>query len=92
MFGAFGMANQLGRVNFMSQAAVDLGVSEQIGLKSPAVAVKRCRDVTKYDLLYNDQTPEIEVDPETFKVTVNGEYAHIDPATSLPLTQLYYLA
>jgi urease subunit alpha len=92
MFGAFGMANQLGRVNFLSQAAVDLGVSEQIGLKSPTVAVKRCRDVTKYDLLYNDQTPDIEVDPETFKVTVNGEHAHIDPATSLPLTQLYYLA
>jgi urease subunit alpha len=92
MFGAFGMANQMNRVNFMSQAAIDKGVSEQIGLKSPAVAVKRCRDVTKYDLLYNDQTPDIEVDPETFKVTVNGEYAHIDPATSLPLTQLYYLA
>lgn len=92
MFGAFGLANQLNRVNFMSQAAIDNGVSEQIGLKSPAVAVKRCRDVTKYDLLYNDQTPNIEVDPETFKVTVNGEYAHIEPATSLPLTQLFYLA
>jgi urease subunit alpha len=92
MYGAFGLANPLGRVNFMSQAAIDRGVSEQIGLRSPAVAVKRCRDVTKYDLLYNDQTPDIEVDPETFKVTVNGEYAHIDPATSLPLTQLYFLA
>lgn len=92
MFSAFGMANQRNRVSFMSQAAVDLEVSAQIGLKSPAVAVKRCRDVTKHDLLYNDQTPEIDVDPETFKVTVNGEYAHIDPAASLPLTQLYYLA
>lgn len=92
MFGAFGMANQLNRVNFMSQAAIDRGVPEQIGLRSGAVAVKRCRDLTKYDLMYNDQTPHIEVDPETFKVTVNGEHAHIEPATSLPLTQLYYLA
>lgn len=92
MFGAYGLANPLSRVNFMSQAAVDCGVAEKIGLKTPTVAVKRCRDVSKYDLLYNDQTPDIEVDPETFKVTVNGEYAHIEPATRLPLTQLYYLA
>ncbi|MFT4039538.1 MAG: urease subunit alpha, partial [Thermomicrobiales bacterium] len=62
MYGAFGLANQLGRVNFMSQAAIDRGVSEELGLRSPAVAVKRCRDMTKYDLPYNDQTPEIEVD------------------------------
>ncbi len=92
MFGAYGLANQLGRVNFMSQAAIDNGVPEKLGLRSQAVAVKRCRDVTKYDLWLNDKTPNIEVDPETFKVTVDGEYAHIEPATSLPLTQLHYLA
>ena len=91
MFGAYGMANALGRVNFMSQAAVDEGVSEKLGLQSPAVAVKGCRTVTKHDLMYNNATPEIEVDPETFKVTVDGVHAHIDPAESLPLTQLYYL-
>jgi urease subunit alpha len=39
----------------------------------------------------NNVTPEIEVDPETFRVTVNGEHAYIEPAQSLPLTQLYYL-
>lgn len=91
MYGAYGLATQMGRVNFMSQAAIDEGVSEQLGLKSEAVAVKGCRKVTKYDLLYNDKTPDIEVDPETFKVTVDGAHAHIDPAQSLPLTQLYYL-
>lgn len=91
MFGAFGLANPLGRVNFMSQAAVDAGVSESLGLRSGAVAVKRCRSVNKYNLMYNDKTPNIEVDPETFKVTVDGVHAHIDPAESLPLTQLYYL-
>lgn len=91
MFGAFGLANPLGRVNFMSQAAVDAGVSEKLGLRSGAVAVKRCRSVNKYNLMYNDKTPTIEVDPETFRVTVDGVHAHIDPAESLPLTQLYYL-
>ena len=79
-------------MTFMSQAAIDRGVPEAIGLRSQIAPVKRCRDLTKYDLLYNNQTPDIEVDPETFKVTVNGVHAHIEPATSLPLTQLYYLA
>jgi urease subunit alpha len=66
-------------------------VSEKLGLRSGAVAVKRCRSVNKYNLMYNDKTPNIEVDPETFKVTVDGVHAHIDPADSLPLSQLYYL-
>ena len=92
MFDAFGMANQLGRENFMSQAALDMGIWEQIELKSPTVSVKRSRDVTRDNLLYNDPAPEIEVDPETFKVTVNSKDVHIDPATSLPLTQIYFLA
>ncbi|MEZ4506402.1 MAG: urease subunit alpha [Thermomicrobiales bacterium] len=91
MFGAFGLANQLGRVNFMTQASLDAGVPERLGLQSQCVAVKGCRNVSKYDLRYNDKTPEIEVDPETFKVTVDGVHAHIDPAEALPLTQLYYL-
>jgi urease subunit alpha len=91
MFGAYGLANPLGRVNFLSQAAIDAGVPEKLGLQSGAVGVKRCRTVNKYDLMFNDKTPDIEVDPETFKVTVDGVHAHIDPAQSLPLTQLYYL-
>ncbi len=91
MFGAFGQALTQTRVNFMSQAAIDLGVPEKIGLQSPSVAVKRCRDVTKYDMVLNDVTPEIEVDPETFRVTVNGEWAYIEPAEVLPLAQLFYM-
>ena len=91
MFGTLGKAQQQTRVNLMSQQAIDLGVPEKLGLESPCMAVKRCRDVTKQDMVYNDVTPEIEVDPETFRVTVNGEWAHIDPAESLPLTQLFYL-
>ena len=31
-------------------------------------AVKGCRKVTKADMVLNDATPEIEVDPETYVV------------------------
>lgn len=91
MFGAFGKALTQTRVNFMSQAAIDLGVPEKLGLESPCVAVRGTRSVTKYDMVLNDVTPEIEVDPETFRVTVNGEWAYIEPAETLPLAQLFYM-
>ena len=92
MYGSFGRANALGRVTFMSRASIDLGVPEKLALASPVAAVKRCRDITKADMLHNGLTPEIEVDPERFKVMVNGEHATIEPASRLPLAQLYHLA
>ena len=31
-------------------------------------------------MIWNDKTPEIKVDPETYEVRVNGEIATVDPA------------
>ena len=45
----------------------------------------------KADLKLNDAMPKIEVDPETYKVMVDGELATCEPAKKLPLTQLYNL-
>ena len=41
--------------------------------------------------VFNDRTPELTVDPETYKVTVDGEEITSKPAEKLPLTQLYSL-
>ena len=79
-------------MTFMSQAALDLGVPEQLGLTSRVLPVRNCRSVAKQDMVRNDATPTIEVDPETYKVTVDGEPATIEPARTLPLSQLFYLA
>ena len=91
MFGALGKA--LGRtcVNFMSQAAIDLGVPEKIGLERRCVAVRGCRSVGKADMVRNSATPRIDVNPETYEVRVDGEIATCAPAERLPLTQLYYI-
>jgi len=91
MFGASGKAQQETRVTFMSQASIDAGVPEKLGLTSMILPVKRTRHLGKAHLLRNDWAPEITVDPETYKVTVDGEPAHIEPAKSLPLTQLFFL-
>jgi urease subunit alpha len=91
MFGAFGKALNNTCVNFMSQASLDLGVPQQIGLERRCVAVKSCRSVGKKDMLHNSATPRIDVDPETYEVRVDGELATCAPAERLPLTQLYFI-
>jgi urease subunit alpha len=91
MFGAYGRALGSTCVNFVSQASIDLGVHEKLGLQRRCVAVKNCRSVGKKDLVRNDATPRIDVDPETYEVHVDGELATCAPAERLPLTRLYYI-
>ena len=92
MYGAMGRARQATRVSFMSQAAVDLGVPARLGLESRVLPVRHCRTVGKQHMVRNDATPVIEVDPETYRVTLDGEPATIEPARTLPLNHLFYLA
>jgi urease subunit alpha len=92
MFGAIGKALQTTRATFMAQAGIDRGVPKLLGLESQVLPVRRTRTIGKKDMVRNDATPVIEVDPETYRVTVDGEPAHIEPAPSLPLTQLFFLA
>ena len=91
MFGAIGRAIGQTCVNFMSQAAVDLGVAGKLGLQRRSVAVRGCRSVGKAQMVRNNATPEIRVNPETYEVFVDGELATCEPAERLPLTQLYYI-
>ena len=92
MFGSFGQALQSTRVTFMSQAGIDNGVPEQLGLKSQVLPVRRCRSIGKQHMVRNSYVPDIQVDPETYEVTYDGNRAHIEPAATLPLTQLFVLA
>lgn len=92
MFGALGITQQTTRITFMSQAAIDKGVPEALGLKSQVLPVRRCRGIGKEHMVRNGRAPTIEVDPETYKVTFDGQPAHIEPASSLPMSQLLFLA
>ncbi len=91
MFGAFGKALSNTCVSFMSQAAVEAGVKDQLGLNKKVVAVKNTRTVTKRDMLHNDYMPDISVDPQTYEVKADGELLTCEPAVSLPLAQRYFL-
>ncbi|MDR5699400.1 urease subunit alpha [Agromyces aerolatus] len=91
MFGALGQAMHRTRATFVSKVSIEKGVPEQLGLKSRILPVTGTRSIGKEDMIRNDATPVIDVDPETYKVTVDGVPAHIEPAQTLPLTQLFYL-
>ncbi|MCM3127649.1 urease subunit alpha [Paenibacillus provencensis] len=91
MFGSFGKALQKGSITFVSQAAKEAGIGEQLGLTKRIEAVKGCRSVTKKDMIHNNVTPVIEVDPETYEVKADGEPLTCEPAESLPMTQRYFM-
>jgi urease subunit alpha len=91
MWGAFGSAPAATSVTFTSQVAVDGGVADRLRLQKRLVAVKGCRQVTKKQMLLNDLTPKIDVDPETYIVRVDGRIATVGPAERLSHTQLFYL-
>jgi urease subunit alpha len=91
MFGSFGGATAATSVTFISQAAMLVGLPQKLGLQKRAAAVRDCRRIGKKNMVHNDSTPKIEVDPETYEVRVDGELIGCEPATVLPLAQRYFL-
>ncbi|MCZ6888029.1 MAG: urease subunit alpha, partial [Gammaproteobacteria bacterium] len=91
MFGAFGGAQTATSVSFVSKAAQDAGIDETLGLAKSVVAVSGTRSIRKSDMVLNDYTPDIEVDPQTYEVRADGVLLTCEPATTLPLTQRYFL-
>ncbi|MEV0783692.1 urease subunit alpha [Streptomyces sp. NPDC050423] len=76
-------------VSFVAPAALADGLGERLGLERELVAVRPTRHLTKADLPNNTALPDIEVDPETFAIHINGELVEPSPATRLPLAQRY---
>lgn len=91
MWGCFGKTPQSLGITFVSQVAKDEGIKERLGLKKMIRSVSRCRKITKKNMLFNDQTPHIEVDPETYEVRCDGRILTCEPASELSLAQRYFL-
>ncbi|HEY6658538.1 MAG TPA: urease subunit alpha [Nitrososphaeraceae archaeon] len=92
MFGALGKAVKRTSLTFTSKAAVDLDVGEKLGLEKTLFPVHNCRNIGKNDMVWNNKTPEISIDPETYEVKLDGKIATVDPAKELSLAQRYFIA
>lgn len=91
MFGSMGGAKYSTSVTFSSQIALDLGLASKVKTSKRLVPVKNCRKIGKKDMIYNDLTPKIEINPETYEVRVDGKIATVDPADKVSLARLYNL-
>ncbi|MGO4146090.1 urease subunit alpha [Paenarthrobacter sp. YAF11_1] len=91
MFATYGKALQQTSITFLSKAAIDAGVPAELGLERIIKPVTGIRNLTKADLKYNGETPDIVVDPETYKVSVDGVEVTSQPSDVLPMAQRYFL-
>ncbi|ROL71414.1 urease subunit alpha [Pseudomonas chlororaphis] len=91
MFASYGGSRHATSLTFISQAALEAGLPESLGLKKRIAVVKGCRNVQKTDLIHNDYLPQIDVDPQTYQVKADGVLLWCEPADVLPMAQRYFL-
>ncbi|HKN29316.1 MAG TPA: urease subunit alpha [Roseiarcus sp.] len=92
MFGAFGGARLGTSLTFVSAAAASGGLARKLKVQKRLVAVENTRGgLRKNSMVHNGATPRIEIDPETYVVTADGELLVCEPAETLPMAQRYFL-
>ncbi len=91
MFGASPAAAAATSVHFVASQAIEDGLADRLAVNRRLVAVTDVRKVGKAAMPLNDALPRIEVDPDTFTVTIDGDVWAEQPATELPMAQRYFL-
>ena len=93
MFGAFGRAlhRVVGGVR-LARPRSQAGIGSKLGIAEAARrGARHARQIAKKNMIHNDATPDIEVDPETYEVRADGELLTCEPAEVLPMAQRYFL-
>ena len=91
MFAALGAARSTTSISFVSQAALDQGHLDDLGLAKRLIAVRDTRRIRKADMIHNGYQPHMEVDAQTYEVRADGQLLTCDPLDVLPLAQRYFL-
>jgi len=91
MFAGSGRGAAEVSLAFVAPGAFDSGISDRLGLRRRLAAVANTRRLGKADMPENTALPEIRVEPDTFRVWVDGEEIEPRPAIELPMAQRYFL-
>lgn len=91
MYGTVGDLIHDTNITFMSKSSIQQGVPAKLGLKRRIGTVKNCRNIGKKDMKWNDVTTDIDINPETYEVKVDGEVLTCEPVKELPMAQRYFL-
>src|SRR5690606_32669209 len=81
MWGCFGRAPQALGVRFVAPPSIAADVGRRLDLKAALVPVADTRGLTKRNMLFNDTVSDITVDPESFRVYIDGEAIDSVPAS-----------
>ena len=90
MFGSLGKASAKTSAIFTTKVASE-NLKEKLGIDKQVLAVKNTRNIGKKDMKLNDFIGDIEVDPETYDVKVNGEIIESSFQEELPMAKRYFL-
>jgi urease subunit alpha len=70
---------------------MEAGLKERLGVSRDLVPVSNMRKRTKADMILNDALPDVQVDPDSFAVHVDGDLIEPQPVSELPMAQRYFL-
>jgi urease subunit alpha len=70
---------------------LEAGVAERFGIARELAPVANSRQRGKADMILNDALPDVQVDPDSFAVRVDGELIEPQPVDVLPMAQRYFL-
>lgn len=91
MFGGYGKAITQTCFDFVSKISLEKGIKEEYGLERTLLPVEGCRNISKKDMIHNDATPKIEVNPENYEVSLDGQKITCQPIEEVSLGQRYFL-
>jgi len=91
MFGAYAGALTKGSLTFVSKSGFANGIKERFGLQKSLSSVHHIRGIGKKDMIRNDYSPKMEINAQSYEVRADGLLLTCEPATSLPMTQRYFL-
>lgn len=91
MFGAFGSSLHKTSVIFTSQAAIEDDLGHKLELRKSLVPIGNTRTTDKCSMKYNNLLPNIRIDAKNYSVYADDKLLKCDPASTLPMTQRYFL-
>jgi urease subunit alpha len=72
--------------SFVSPAAIADGIEARLGLRRRLLPVAPTREIGKAQMKNNDALPRIDIRPDTFDISIDGERVEPSPASRLPLS------
>ena len=91
MFANYGKAVHKTSITFISKAGYGANIQGALGLQKIVKPIENVRNIQKSDMKLNGETPTIDVNPQTYEVTIEGELMTCEPAEILPMAQRFLI-